>query len=139
MIYLKVIFIFLLIVPTFIGFLREVESPSDVMEYVTDYLGDGKEIQNFVKQFLEKRSLGSYINSENVGTAKKSKNKKSTNEENSSLNNKKKEGSFLNEKTPVNKTNSGEFVEVKVSRRISTIIVFLILSHKNRSAMMNIF
>ena len=94
------------------------------MEYVTDYLGDGKEIKNFVKQFLERRSASiaggfTMVAGDNVmtsvGNAKKLKNKKvTTNEESASLDSKTKD--FCSrDKEPVSKTNSAEFVEVKVS------------------------
>lgn len=43
-------------VPTFVMFLRDVESPYDVEDYVKLYLGDGKEAQDFAKQFVERRS-----------------------------------------------------------------------------------
>ncbi|XP_076179792.1 GIGYF family protein Gyf isoform X2 [Ptiloglossa arizonensis] len=43
-------------IPTFIGFLRDIESAYEVKEYVRDYLGDNKQSSEFVKQFLEKRS-----------------------------------------------------------------------------------
>ena len=44
------------LVPTFVVFLKDVESPYDVSDYVKSYLGDNKETKEFVKQFLEKRS-----------------------------------------------------------------------------------
>ncbi|KAK3583774.1 hypothetical protein CHS0354_022810 [Potamilus streckersoni] len=43
-------------IPTFIGFLQEVESPYEVYDYVKSYLGDTKAAHDFAKQFLEKRS-----------------------------------------------------------------------------------
>lgn len=43
-------------VPTFVGFLRDIESAYEVKEYVRVYLGDTKQSQEFAKQFLEKRS-----------------------------------------------------------------------------------
>ena len=43
-------------VPTFVGFLRDIESPYEVKDYVKVYLGEGKEAQEFAKQFLERRS-----------------------------------------------------------------------------------
>lgn len=43
-------------IPTFINFLKEVESPFEVNDYVRSYLGDGKEVREFGRQFLEKRS-----------------------------------------------------------------------------------
>ena len=44
------------IVPTFIGFLRDIESAYEVKEYVRLYLGDDRLCMDFAKQFLEKRS-----------------------------------------------------------------------------------
>lgn len=44
-------------VPTFIGFLRDIESAFDVREYCRDYLGDSGATQQFAAQFLEKRRL----------------------------------------------------------------------------------
>ena len=46
----------LFLVPTFIGFLRDIEAAYEVKEYVRMYLGDGKQCSEFAKQFLEKRS-----------------------------------------------------------------------------------
>lgn len=43
-------------VPTFVGFLRDIESAYEVKEYVRVYLGDTKQSTEFGKQFLEKRS-----------------------------------------------------------------------------------
>ncbi|KAI4483604.1 hypothetical protein M0804_007864 [Polistes exclamans] len=43
-------------IPTFVGFLRDIESPYEVKEYVRVYLGDNKQSTEFAKQFLEKRS-----------------------------------------------------------------------------------
>ncbi|XP_020285154.1 PERQ amino acid-rich with GYF domain-containing protein CG11148 isoform X3 [Pseudomyrmex gracilis] len=43
-------------IPTFVGFLRDIESAYEVKEYVRVYLGDTKQSQEFAKQFLEKRS-----------------------------------------------------------------------------------
>lgn len=45
------------LVPTFIGFLRDVESATDVREYCRDYLGEGPSTTNFATQFLEKRRM----------------------------------------------------------------------------------
>jgi len=44
------------LVPTFVGFLRDIESPYEVKDYVRVYLGEGKEVQEFARQFLERRS-----------------------------------------------------------------------------------
>ncbi|CAG0885994.1 unnamed protein product [Darwinula stevensoni] len=43
-------------IPTFVGFLQDVESPYEVHDYVRSYLGDGKSSQDFARQFLERRS-----------------------------------------------------------------------------------
>ncbi|XP_043245024.1 GRB10-interacting GYF protein 2-like isoform X2 [Amphibalanus amphitrite] len=43
-------------VPTFIGFLKDVESPFEVKDYVLSYLGENKEASEFARQFLERRS-----------------------------------------------------------------------------------
>jgi len=43
-------------IPTFVGFLKEVESPYEVGDYVRSYLGDGKEARDFSREFLERRS-----------------------------------------------------------------------------------
>lgn len=44
-----------LTVPTFVAFLRDIESPFEVKDYVKCYLGDTKESNDFSKQFLERR------------------------------------------------------------------------------------
>ncbi len=102
-------------VPTFIEMLREVESPEDVMSYVTDCLGYGKEIQSFVKQFLDRRSVLVSGASESVtvttttvfsSTAAK-KAKKKQDEATANVNK-------IPVKQPVSKQNSLEFTEVKV-------------------------
>ncbi|XP_018423163.1 PREDICTED: PERQ amino acid-rich with GYF domain-containing protein 2 isoform X2 [Nanorana parkeri] len=41
---------------TFVSFLREVESPYEVHDYVCEYLGDTPEAKDFSKQFLERRN-----------------------------------------------------------------------------------
>lgn len=43
-------------VPTFVAFLKGLESPFDVNDYVRSYLGENKESREFAKNFLEKRS-----------------------------------------------------------------------------------
>lgn len=43
-------------VPTFVGFLRDIDSPYEVKDYVRMYLGETKQCTEFAKQFLEKRS-----------------------------------------------------------------------------------
>lgn len=41
---------------TFVSFLKEVESPYDVHDYIRSYLGDTLEAKEFAKQFLERRA-----------------------------------------------------------------------------------
>lgn len=43
-------------VPTFVAFLKELESPFDVNDYVKSYLGETRDAREFAKHFLEKRS-----------------------------------------------------------------------------------
>ncbi|XP_065370812.1 GIGYF family protein Gyf [Calliphora vicina] len=43
-------------VPTFVSFLRDLESPYEVKDYIRMYLGESKEYIDFAKQFLERRS-----------------------------------------------------------------------------------
>ncbi|XP_018902455.2 GIGYF family protein Gyf isoform X1 [Bemisia tabaci] len=43
-------------VPTFVGFLRDIESPFEVKDYCKAYLGDSKEASEFARQFIERRS-----------------------------------------------------------------------------------
>ncbi|CAH2035372.1 unnamed protein product, partial [Iphiclides podalirius] len=43
-------------VPTFIGFLKDIESPYEVKDYVKFYLGESKDAYDFARQFLERRS-----------------------------------------------------------------------------------
>ncbi|XP_072266218.1 GRB10-interacting GYF protein 2 [Pyxicephalus adspersus] len=43
-------------VHTFVSFLREVESPYEVHDYVCEYLGDTPEAKDFSKQFIERRN-----------------------------------------------------------------------------------
>ncbi|XP_004520931.1 GIGYF family protein CG11148 isoform X2 [Ceratitis capitata] len=43
-------------VPTFVTFLRDLESPYEVKDYIRMYLGENKESTDFGKQFLERRS-----------------------------------------------------------------------------------
>ncbi|XP_077971199.1 GRB10-interacting GYF protein 2-like isoform X2 [Styela clava] len=43
-------------IPTFVNFLRDVESPYEVQEYVQSYLGESKEVRDFANLFLEQRS-----------------------------------------------------------------------------------
>ncbi|RWS07876.1 PERQ amino acid-rich with GYF domain-containing protein 2-like isoform X5, partial [Dinothrombium tinctorium] len=44
-------------IPTFVAFLKDVEPPYEVSDYVKSYLGDSKETREFAKQFVEKRSF----------------------------------------------------------------------------------
>lgn len=44
-------------VPTFVTFLRDIESAMDVREYCKEYLGEGAVMQQFASEFLEKRRL----------------------------------------------------------------------------------
>ncbi|XP_075991192.1 GIGYF family protein Gyf isoform X2 [Anticarsia gemmatalis] len=43
-------------VPTFVGFLKDIESPYEVKDYVKCYLGESKDSNDFARQFLERRS-----------------------------------------------------------------------------------
>ncbi|XP_069053775.1 GRB10-interacting GYF protein 2 isoform X5 [Lepisosteus oculatus] len=43
-------------VPTFVSFLKEVDSPYEVHDYVRAYLGDTPEAKDFAKHFLERRA-----------------------------------------------------------------------------------
>ncbi|XP_072931273.1 uncharacterized protein Gyf isoform X2 [Epargyreus clarus] len=43
-------------VPTFVGFLKDIESPYEVKDYVKCYLGESKDSGDFARQFLERRS-----------------------------------------------------------------------------------
>ncbi|XP_053163952.1 GRB10-interacting GYF protein 2 isoform X2 [Hemicordylus capensis] len=43
-------------VPTFVSFLKEVDSPYEVHDYIKAYLGDTPEAKEFAKQFLERRA-----------------------------------------------------------------------------------
>ncbi|XP_014261265.1 GRB10-interacting GYF protein 2-like isoform X2 [Cimex lectularius] len=43
-------------IPTFVSFLRDVESASEVQEYVQEYLDDEKEAKEFARQFVERRN-----------------------------------------------------------------------------------
>lgn len=45
-----------LTVPTFASFLKEVDSPYEVHDYVRAYLGDTPQAKDFAKQFLERRA-----------------------------------------------------------------------------------
>ncbi|XP_065351178.1 GRB10-interacting GYF protein 2 [Cloeon dipterum] len=43
-------------IPTFVNFLKDIESPFDINDYVRSYLGNGQEAREFAKNFIEKRS-----------------------------------------------------------------------------------
>lgn len=43
------------LVPTFVTFLKDVESEYEVKDYIQNYLGDNKEVREFIKQFFDKR------------------------------------------------------------------------------------
>ncbi|XP_068619781.1 uncharacterized protein Gyf isoform X2 [Battus philenor] len=43
-------------VPTFVAFLKDLESPYEVKDYVKFYLGESKDANDFARQFLERRS-----------------------------------------------------------------------------------
>ncbi|CAH2103108.1 unnamed protein product [Euphydryas editha] len=43
-------------VPTFVGFLKDIESPYEVKDYVKCYLGESKDANDFARHFLERRS-----------------------------------------------------------------------------------
>ncbi|XP_018016060.1 GRB10-interacting GYF protein 2 isoform X2 [Hyalella azteca] len=43
-------------VPTFITFLRDVESPYEVHDYIRSYLGDNADVREFARAYLERRS-----------------------------------------------------------------------------------
>lgn len=36
-------------------FLKDVESEFEVKDYIQNYLGDNKEVREFIKQFIDKR------------------------------------------------------------------------------------
>merc|ERR1740128_1221315 len=58
-------------VPTFLGFLKDVESPFEVHDYVKSYIGDGKAEKKFASEYLEKRSR--WKNSKKKGAKSTSK------------------------------------------------------------------
>merc|ERR1719370_1837698 len=43
-------------IPTFMAFLKDIESPYEVNDYVKNYIGEGKGPKNFAKEYLERRS-----------------------------------------------------------------------------------
>ncbi|KAG8515588.1 LOW QUALITY PROTEIN: GRB10-interacting GYF protein 2, partial [Galemys pyrenaicus] len=68
-------------VPTFVSFLKEVESPYEVHDYIRAYLGDTSEAKEFAKQFLERlfqtnQSNNQQSNFEAVQSGKKKKKQK---------------------------------------------------------------
>uniref|UniRef100_H2Z8R9 GYF domain-containing protein n=1 Tax=Ciona savignyi TaxID=51511 RepID=H2Z8R9_CIOSA len=42
-------------ITTFVGFLRDLESPDEVKGYITSYLGDSKPVRDFAEAFLQRR------------------------------------------------------------------------------------
>lgn len=44
------------LVATIVAYLKEVESPYDVHDFIRSYLGDTVEAKEFAKQFLERRA-----------------------------------------------------------------------------------
>lgn len=46
---------YIFLVPTFVTFLKDVESEFEVKDYIQSYLGDNKEVREFIKQFFDKR------------------------------------------------------------------------------------
>lgn len=58
MIPIKIVLVYLYLifpVPTFVTFLRDIESALDVREYCKEYLGESTATQQFATNFLEKR------------------------------------------------------------------------------------
>lgn len=47
--------------------MRDVDSPYEVKDYVKLYLGEGKDAQEFAKQFLERRSRWRSAQKANIG------------------------------------------------------------------------
>jgi PERQ amino acid-rich with GYF domain-containing protein len=43
-------------IPTLVEFLKDLESPYEVQDYIKSYLGESRQVQVFAQQFLEKRS-----------------------------------------------------------------------------------
>merc|ERR1711962_1021121 len=43
-------------IPTFLGFLMDIESPYEVHDYVKSYVGEGKAQKKFAVDYLERRS-----------------------------------------------------------------------------------
>uniref|UniRef100_A0A8D8Y5Y0 PERQ amino acid-rich with GYF domain-containing protein CG11148 n=2 Tax=Cacopsylla melanoneura TaxID=428564 RepID=A0A8D8Y5Y0_9HEMI len=70
-------------IPTFIGFLKEIESPRDVKDYVKLYIGEGKQAINFANQYLEKRQACNEPDNVNFNSAIKANNQQSKSKANS--------------------------------------------------------
>jgi PERQ amino acid-rich with GYF domain-containing protein len=51
---LKIIF-FKVHIPTFVNFLREIESCAEIEDYVINYLGDTQQAKDFAQQFFINR------------------------------------------------------------------------------------
>ncbi|CAA9997079.1 unnamed protein product [Nesidiocoris tenuis] len=47
-------------IPTFVAFLRDIDSPDEVCEYIKLYLGDSAEASDFAQQFIERRRHGNH-------------------------------------------------------------------------------
>lgn len=80
-------------IPTFVSFLKEVESPYEVGDYIRSYLGDGKDAKEFSREFLERRSRWKNARKDGGGSA---------------------EDNLCRPASAIN-PNSNEFQEVKVS------------------------
>lgn len=50
------LFLFFCKVATIVAYLKEVESPYAVLDFIRSYLGDTVEAKEFAKQFLERRA-----------------------------------------------------------------------------------
>lgn len=48
--------LFVFTVPTIVAYLKEVESPYEVLNFICSYLGDTVEAKEFARQFLERRA-----------------------------------------------------------------------------------
>jgi PERQ amino acid-rich with GYF domain-containing protein len=42
-------------IPTFVNFLREIETCAEIEDYVINYLGDSKQAKEFAQQFFSNR------------------------------------------------------------------------------------
>ena len=56
-------------VSTFVAFLRDIESPYDVKDYVTSYLGETPATRDFAESFIQRRN--SYLKQQRQQKAKK--------------------------------------------------------------------